>query len=152
MSAPLVLCFGQRYGGDDAVGALVAERLSQAGAEVQLVRDPSELVGVLLGTARRISIVDAVVGAGEPGTVLELTPEELDRGRAATSTHGLGVATALSVAAALGPIPSVEIIGISIARPMGAVEGLSPAVRASVDQVVARLTSAPPPRRLGAAD
>jgi hydrogenase maturation protease len=89
--------------GDDAAGLLVARLVAAAappGADVrECAGDAGTLLGLLEGTGR-VVLVDAARG-GEPGAV-ERLPLDAVRPAAARSTHGLGLAEALAVAAELG--------------------------------------------------
>jgi hypothetical protein len=53
------------------------------------------------------------------------------------STHSLGVAAAIGLARALGPLPRCLVIDTIEARHASDVEGLSPEVDRAVDEVVA---------------
>jgi hydrogenase maturation protease len=86
-----------------------------------------------------VVLVDACRGAGPPGSVHRIGPEEVDR--VATlqhaSTHSLGVAAAIGLARALGALPSRLVIYAIEARHSGEGEGLSPEVERAADRVVA---------------
>jgi hydrogenase maturation protease len=98
-----VIGLGAEDRGDDAAGLLVARSIgasSPPGVEVhECAGDAGTLLGLLEG-AGRVVLVDAARG-GAPGAVERLPPDLL-RPAAARSTHGLGVAEALALAAALG--------------------------------------------------
>jgi hydrogenase maturation protease len=87
-------------------------------------------------------LVDAVVGGGEPGSVLHLAAEAIASNPSPMplSSHGIGVAEALELARTLYRTPiatRVEIVGVVIARPTGPGFGLSPAVAAAVEPAAA---------------
>lgn len=136
-----VIGLGQRHGGDDAVGRAVIARLRAlappAAMELVEVDDPSALIEALL-SERRVVLVDALLGAGDPGRVHHLAPEQLGQGAlAALSTHGLDVPQAIALARSLYPdavSPRIELVGIEIARATRFTEGLSPPVLAAVDE------------------
>jgi hydrogenase maturation protease len=87
-------------------------------------RPGSRLVNLVEKTSAVI-LVDALRGGAVPGTVLRLTPEQLDRDHG-ISSHGVGVAQALSLAAALGRLPAhLSLYGIAI-DPDAHVRDLSP--------------------------
>jgi hydrogenase maturation protease len=136
-----VIGLGQRFGGDDAVGLAVLARLAELGGGEELeqveVEDATQLIEALL-TPRRAVIVDAVLGAGEPGRVHLLSPDALARGAlSAVSTHGLDVAQAIALARRLYPdtvSPRIQLVGVEIARAERFQQGLSPALAAAVDR------------------
>lgn len=133
-----VIGLGQSAAGDDQVGLAVIEHLRETGApegvELLAAAEPSALLP-LLETPAPVVLVDAVLAA-PAGAVLVLEPEELEqRGLSTMSTHGLGVAQAVSLARLLSPAavsPSIHIVGVSISRPERFREGLSPEVAAAV--------------------
>jgi hydrogenase maturation protease len=140
-----VIGVGQAAAGDDGVGLAILERLRADGVPegVELVWAPEDAALVsLLETPRPVVLTDAVLGE-PPGTVLELAPEELAaRGLHSVSTHGMGVAQVLTLARALAPgaiTPSVRIVAVTIARPAGYHQGLSPAVAAAVPHAARRV-------------
>jgi hydrogenase maturation protease len=98
-----VIGLGAEERGDDAAGLLVARAISAVaprGVDVhECGGDAGTLLGLLEG-AGPVVLVDAARG-GQPGAVERLPPDALRPARA-RSTHGLGVAEALAVAAELG--------------------------------------------------
>jgi hydrogenase maturation protease len=81
-------------------------------------------------------VVDAVIDGGVPGSVLQLDTGALASGPAPLSSHGLGVAEAIELARTLygaQVVGDVQIVGVAIDRPTGAMFGLSPAVAAAVE-------------------
>jgi hydrogenase maturation protease len=93
--------------GDDAAGLLVA-RLVRAAAtpDVEVVECAGDAGALLecLDRADRVIVVDAARG-GRPGSVERLPLAAIPRA-AACSTHGMGLAEALGVAAELGVLPA----------------------------------------------
>jgi hydrogenase maturation protease len=120
--------------GDDAVGLEVVRRLAAealpAGASVVACDRPGlDLLEALEGADAAV-LVDAVRSGASPGTVCELGPEGLSRGRT-TSSHALGVAHALALSATLGRLPRrLRVVAIELDAADG--DGLSPAVRAAL--------------------
>lgn len=136
-----VIGLGQPLGGDDGVGIAVARAVRDAspGLEVHELTGAEHLVDLLDGTPTLL--VDALIGAGPPGTLIALPPAALGRVRA-FSTHGIGVAEALALAEALsGPevLDGLVVLGIGIDPPTAVAVGLSPAVAAAVPPAVARV-------------
>lgn len=139
MAAAIVVGIGQLAAGDDGVGLAVARELAARGLAVREAADAS-VVLALLPAGHRIVLVDAVVGGGPPGTVLQLAPAALADGPAPLSSHGLGVAEAIGLARTLygdAAVDRIAIVGIAIDRPAAHAVGLSPAVAAAVGPAAA---------------
>ena len=135
MKPAVFVGIGQPAAGDDGVGLLVARALAVRGHETRESADASILL-TLLEDERRVVVVDAVVDGGVAGSVLQLDIGALASGPAPLSSHGLGVAEALELARTLygaQVVAGVQIVGIAIDHPTGAMLGLSPAVAAAVE-------------------
>jgi hydrogenase maturation protease len=147
-----VIGIGQASVGDDAVGLAVVRELRDTGpppgVEVFEVVEAAALVP-LLETAQPVVLVDAVMSGPGPGHVLDVPAEQLAMaGVTPASTHGLGVREAIELARILFPdtlSPRISVVGVTIARPDGYRQGLSPevvaAVPAAVEAVLARVRS-----------
>jgi hydrogenase maturation protease len=131
---------GQRFAGDDGVGREVARRLLARGISARGVDDGAGLLNVLMDSPSRVLVIDAVVGAGAPGTVYVLDRVDLDIDPRPMSSHGITVQEAIALAARFNPALEVILIGISIDRPSSLGEGLSPKVAASVAEATKRVT------------
>jgi hydrogenase nickel incorporation protein HypA/HybF len=136
MTGAVVVGIGQRVVGDDAIGLAVARAVAARGLEVRESSDASCLLE-LVAAGRRVVLVDAVVGGGQPGTVLRLDPGALAAGPAPLSSHGIGVAEALALARTLYGEPVVAIVGIAIDRPREVALAMSPAVAAAIEPAAA---------------
>ncbi|HEY5109058.1 MAG TPA: hydrogenase maturation protease [Acidimicrobiales bacterium] len=160
----VVAGFGSEYRRDDGAGILVAEDLAaRLGVrDVGPVVDPLDLLG-RWDDADLAVVVDALRSGADPGTLrtIELTvpaspagsgpaegdrgrpgagdghgPEDLLRGSAVTSTHGIGLAGVFRLARAVGHAPArVVVVGIE-GSDFGQGTGLSPAVAAAVPRAV----------------
>jgi hydrogenase maturation protease len=129
------VCLGQRHAGDDGVGLLVGERLAERGFEVAEARDAADLVEWLAGSGR-VVLVDAIVGAGPPGTVLHLGPDAIESERGLVSSHAFSVRQAVALARALHGDEAgrdLHVVAIAIASPTAGSSERSPAVEAAVD-------------------
>lgn len=143
-----VIGCGTPDAGDDAVGLLAVraarERLASMGVEVLESASPLDLVHLLEGADAAV-VVDAVrapSGGRDPGELIrveaapgEPLPAEL---RSSLSSHGLGLAEAVGLAAAFEPTPRVVVLGIEAAE-VAAGAGLSPAVAAALPRLVERV-------------
>lgn len=141
-----IIAIGQRAAGDDAVGLAVLEALRRAalppGTELVEAAEATELVP-LLETRAPVIVIDAVVGPGPVGEVLELDGAALASSpERPVSSHGIDVAQALALARVLSPdsaAPSVSVVGVRIAPPRRFTHGLSEDVAAAVPRAVARV-------------
>jgi hydrogenase maturation protease len=123
--------------GDDAVGLLVARAIERSHLPGVQVRFPATDGLALLQAwegCEACIVIDAMVSGRAPGTVLALSETDWDRLRTppACSTHSLGPAAALRLAAAIGALPPrVVVIGVEGFR-FEAGADLSPEVRAAI--------------------
>jgi hydrogenase maturation protease len=137
----VVIALGTPYG-DDAAGLAVARRLAAealpGGARVVARERPLDLLDDL-AEADGAVLVDAIAGE-TPGRVVVATPDALAPGRR-LSSHALGVAEALALAASLGrALPALRVVGIGAGPARG--EGLSPGVEAAVEAACAAVREA----------
>ena len=134
---------GNLDAGDDAAGLVAVDRVrSLVPSDVEVVTAPTALhVLDLLEGADNVLLVDAMRTSGggrEPGRVVraESGPEGLPTTlRSSLSSHGLGLAEAVSLAAALGPVPRVVFLGVEVGD-VRAGRGLSSAVDAALPSLV----------------
>lgn len=140
----LVVGIGNTDRGDDAVGVVTVQRLLARWGGVPprgvLVRtcegDPLGLIDAW-HDAGQLVLVDATAPSGAPGTVRRLTSIDALRAAAPSSSHGLGLAEAIALAASLGKLPSTwAVIGVE-ARSFAHGAPLSPEVAAGVPRAVA---------------
>ncbi|MEO6700197.1 MAG: hydrogenase maturation protease [Jatrophihabitantaceae bacterium] len=140
---PVVIGIGNRYRRDDAVGLAVLDRLLEqrpAGAELAAADgDPARLIELWDG-ARLAIVVDAVRCQGPvPGRIHRGDGQDLDQPAGAATSHTLGVTDALRLAEVLGRAPGRLIVYAIEAAELGLGLGLSPAVAAAVEPVVAAI-------------
>ena len=142
----LVIGVGNLDAGDDAVGRTVARRLAARPRRGVVVRECSGEAGALLDAWQGfddVVVVDACRGAGPPGSVRRLLPDELAAfgGLASASSHAFGVATAVGLARALGTLPRSLVVHAIVGRDFVLGTRLSAAARRGVDAVVLSLSS-----------
>ncbi len=95
----------------------------------------------LLDDAATVVLVDAMRTAGaarSPGEVVRAESEADGLPvalRSSLSSHGLGLAEAVGLAAALGPVPRVVFLGVEVGDVVAG-NGLSPAVDAALPALV----------------
>ncbi|HTG47000.1 MAG TPA: hydrogenase maturation protease [Actinomycetota bacterium] len=141
-----VIGCGNPDAGDDAAGLVAAEEVARRapdGVEVVLARDPLRLLDLLEG-ARRVIVVDAIRapdGGRTPGAVIraEAGPDGLPAAvRSSLSSHGLGIAETIGIAAAIGDAPPIVFHGVEAGNVrMGS--AMSADVRAALPLLVERV-------------
>lgn len=135
---------GNRFRHDDAAGLEVAAQLRAARPPgCRILEEQGEPVSLIEGFAlvKEALVVDAVSSGAEPGTLhrFDATAEPLPVELFRSSTHALGVADAVELARELNRLPPrLAVYGIE-GESFETGEGLSPAVRATVDSLVAEL-------------
>jgi len=134
---------GNPDAGDDAAGLVAVERVRPlVPVDVEVVTAPTALhVLDLLHDTETVVLVDAMRTAGAsrpPGQVVRAESEADGLPvalRSSLSSHGLGLAEAVGLAVALGPVPRVVFLGIEVGD-VAAGNGLSPAVEAALPSLV----------------
>lgn len=134
-----IIGIGRRTGGDDGAGPAVIDYLRKEGQtehiELHEIGEPSALLP-LLEEAERVVIVDAALGAGAPGNVHIVRPEELDAcPLTSVSTHGMSVGQTIALARVLEPekvCPDICLVAIAAQKPVGVVFGLSTEVASAI--------------------
>ena len=138
-----VIGCGNPDAGDDAAGLIVAEEIDARALEnvdVVRARDPLRLLD-LLENVERVIVVDAVrspSGARAPGTLvrIEVGPDGSPAAlRSSLSSHGLGLAGSIGLAAAVGDLPPIVFHGVE-AGAFAAGSDLSDAVRAALPALI----------------
>ncbi len=136
----LVIGVGNRDRRDDAVGPVALDALVAAGLTGhESTGDPGRLMDTW-DAWERVVVIDAVDGAGDPGTIIQWTAGEAALPDPFTaSTHALGVGTAVGLAETLGRMPQqLTLIGVQ-GEQWGFGHGLSERVAAVLPQVVHRV-------------
>lgn len=140
-----VIGCGTPDAGDDAVGLLAVRACREAlvmlgDVDVRELASPLDAVHLLEG-ADAVVVVDAIrapTGGREPGELVRAEggpdglPAEL---RSSLSSHGLGLAEAMGLAAALGRPPRIVFVGVE-AGDVTAGRPLSPAVAGALPRLV----------------
>lgn len=141
-----VIGCGNPDAGDDAVGILAVEGAREAlesipGVEVIARASPLGVVHLLEG-ADAVIVVDAIrtpSGGRDPGALVraESGPEGLPATlRSSLSSHGLGIAEVVGLAAAIGQAPQVVVHGVEAAEATAGAQ-LSAVVEAALPQLTA---------------
>lgn len=135
-----IVGIGRQAGGDDGAGPAVIARLREllGGTTIDVceIPEPSALIP-LLEDAERVIVVDAALGAGKPGTLLVVCPEDLDANALTSlSTHGMSVGQAIGLARVLTPetvCKDISLVAIAAEKPQGIAFGLSAEVSAAIN-------------------
>ena len=140
-SPVLIIGVGHPFRSDDGVGPVVAERLRARGIEtVEQSGEGAALIDCWKHAASVI-LIDATQSGAEPGTIREMdagtTP--LPAGLFRYSTHLFGVAEAIETARALNELPKDFLVYGIEGTTFDFGQGLSPAVAAAADEVMARI-------------
>jgi hydrogenase maturation protease len=139
-----VIGVGNRFRRDDGAGIEVAARLRATHPPgIRILEEEGEPGSLIerFALMKEVLIIDAVNFGGEPGDLhrFDATHEPLPAELFRPSTHALGVADAVELARELDRLPHrLAVYGIE-GEDFGAGEGLSPAVEATVDALVAEL-------------
>ena len=139
----LIICCGNPERGDDSAGALVARRLRELGVEAETrTGEAFELLEAWSG-AGQVTVVDAVETGAPAGTVWLWDGWQASFPlRSLTSTHGLGLAEAFTLARVLGRLPGrLRVYGIEGRRFEPGTEA-SPEVKLAVEKVARQLAAA----------
>lgn len=147
MARVRVIGCGNPDAGDDAAGLIAVGRaapaLTRLGVEVVEAGAALKVLDLMEG-ADALVVVDAVrdpSGRRQPGTLVraEAGPDGLPTDlRSSLSSHGLGLAEAIGLAAALGPVPRVVFHGVEVAD-VTAGRRLSVPVAEALSQLVQNL-------------
>ena len=139
----LVIGLGHPDRGDDAVGTIVANRLSErapANVAAMALGETARLLDVI-GGADEVIIVDAALSGAPPGTIhrLDANAGPLPQAMFAMSTHAMGVAEAIELARTLGELPARCIVFAIEGASFDLGQQPTPQVAAAIDEVMARV-------------
>lgn len=138
----LVIGIGNGFRRDDGAGLAVAQRLiGRPGLEVMTHHgEGTGLMGLWRGRPK-VVVIDAASSNAAPGTIHHLAPGAIPPELHFFSSHAFGVAEAVAMSQALGDLPpDFSVIAITGAD-FSAGEGLSDAVAAAVEAVVAEIAA-----------
>jgi hydrogenase maturation protease len=128
--------------GDDRLGWEVASRLRECLSQRVISRistDPLDVIS-LDSQCEPLVIVDACRGAGLPGTIHRFEwPDPRIMAEGCISSHGIGLAASLELAARLGVLPDQVIVYAVEGTNAEPGDPLSPAVQAAIPTLVSRV-------------
>ena len=140
----LVLGLGNELAADDAVGLLVARAVREQGADAADVIETSAsgmaLIEIFDGYDRAIVVDSIRTGRNPPGTITELTLEQIGH-VVAPSLHQAGLPELAAVAERLGlKFPSeIRVLAVEVQDPYTLGGAVSTAVAAAVDELAQRV-------------
>ena len=147
--------FGDDRAGWAAAASLAASNLVTSSADqidVRILDRPGSLLLAEFGQSGDVILIDALCSGALPGTIQRLDADGVCAARSLLSSHGVGVAQAVDLARSLGCLPARFVLfGIEADR-QHAGNGLSPAVREALPQLVEQVVQQaeawrlPPPR------
>ena len=132
-----VIGVGNRDRGDDAIGPVVADRVSDRWPTMVVEGDLSDLA-LRWPLDDHVVVIDATVTTSPPGTVRVVDVDAIETVRT-VSTHGIGLGDGITLARHLERLPvRLTVIGVEAHR-FDELAPLSGPVAAAVDQVVQML-------------
>jgi hydrogenase maturation protease len=140
----VVMGVGNEFGGDDAVGPLVAQRLKErVPSHVTVIEhggDGAALMELWNG-ASAVILIDAASSGAAPGAVhrFEAHAAPLPAMTLRHSSHAFGVPEAIEMGRALNQLPPRLIVFAIEGRNFAAGAGLCPEVESSVPIVIERV-------------
>jgi len=145
-SLPLVIGLGNEHRSDDRSGLDVARALrSPLEGKARVEECTSEGIALLevWRDADHVLVIDAVRSGAAPGTVHRIEPGDgsLPGFHSATSTHGLSLSDAVTLARELGRLPRHLVVYGIEAGNLEVGVGLTPPVARGVEEVTARILS-----------
>lgn len=141
----VLIGLGNRFGGDDAIGPLVAHRIAERCPSLAVVEGAGDALAILdawRGFERAVIVDAALTESGSaPGTVHRLDDGQAigPKALARCSNHGGGLAEALALGEALGRRPTTLTVFAIEAASFAPGPELSPALAAVFDELVARV-------------
>lgn len=143
-----VLGIGNTIRSDDGLGVRVIERLRQEGLPKNITLTDAGVGGAalldMIEEGDRLIIVDAIISGDKPGTVRELSVEELPSVATAhlVSSHDFDLMTALALAQNVldKKVPrDIVIIAVEAADIVTFADSCTPEVVRAIDEVVERV-------------
>jgi hydrogenase maturation protease len=137
----LVIGIGNAYRSDDGVGPAVARALHAKDLPgVRCKEDPGDTLSLIeqWDTADTVILIDAVSSGAEPGTIyrFDALAQPIPTNVSLRSTHSLGLAEALSIAAVLHRLPSRLLVYGIEGKHFGTGVRLSPQVEDAMKTII----------------
>lgn len=141
----VIIGIGNAFGGDDAVGLVVARMLKEKALPgvriVEASGEATSLIEVWKG-ADTVILIDAVRSGARPGTIyrVDAHAEPIPASFEHHSTHALGVVEAIELARALSRLPPRVILYGIEGKNFAVCTDLSQEVRAAAADVATRIS------------
>ena len=134
MRKTVILCIGNREGGDDAVGPYIADKLMKYGSKNLIIIDagiaPENFTGVVKNhKPDRLIIIDAIEMELNPGEIRKVPPNRI--GVMHVSTHGIPLSVLIKYFSQY--IDSITLLGIQPAQMNG---NLTDVVKQTAEQLI----------------
>lgn len=130
----IVLGIGNPFMADDSVGIRIAEALEGAVDTKILTTTDFNIIDAVLGYERAI-IVDGVKTGNEPGTIIELSRDQIFSSYRFSGTHNLSLATSLQIGYNIfgDEMPKdIKIVGVEVEDIENFGKGCTPKVEAAI--------------------
>ena len=139
MKKTVILCVGNRQGGDDAVGPYIADRLNKYQSKNLIIIDagiaPENFTGVVKNhKPERLIIVDAIEMDLYPGEIRNVPPDRI--GVMHVSTHGIPLSVLIKYFSQY--IDTIMLIGIQPTQMDGS---LTDVIKQSVEWLINSILS-----------
>ncbi|MBX7186231.1 MAG: hydrogenase maturation protease [Vicinamibacteria bacterium] len=126
--------------GDEGVGVHAVRAIEDEGAPSGAVVLDGGTGGFhlleLFDEHRHMILIDATLDGGEPGTVRVLRPKFATDFPRSLSAHDIGLRDLVESAALLGPLPSIDLVTVSISRIQPMTIEMTPAVERALPLVM----------------
>ncbi|MFC1485676.1 hydrogenase maturation protease [Candidatus Latescibacterota bacterium] len=127
---------------DEGVGVWVARALKKKplAGNIRVIEGETAALDVFLSfpdTVKKVVIIDAVLGEGNPGTVYRIMPEDLASVQGVcVSLHQVGLFETLEIAKRTGePVPRMVIIGVE-PKEIGWGMGVTPEIEKTFPEII----------------
>ena len=139
MIKTVILCVGNRQGGDDAVGPFIADKLMKYASKELICIDagiaPENFTGVVKNhKPERLIIVDAIEMNLNPGEIRNVPPDSI--GVMHVSTHGIPLSVLIKYLSQY--IDSITLLGI---QPMQMNGNLTDIIKQSAERLIQNILS-----------
>jgi hydrogenase maturation protease len=139
----VVLGIGNPFMADDSVGIRVAEALDGVVDTKILTTTDFNIIDAVLGYERAI-IVDGVKTGNEPGTIIEMSRDQIFSSYRFSGTHNLSLATSLQIGYNIfgDEMPKdIKIVGVEVEDIENFGKGCTPKVEAAIIPAIGMVKS-----------
>ena len=141
--APLLICIGNDYRGDDGVGLYIGRHAKIKGLNVQVIENSGDGIAMMDTWKERgtVILVDAVYSGHPAGTIFRFDAlnSSFPENMLPVSTHDVGIAECISLSDSLDLLPKKMIFYGIGGENFGQGKHLSAVVRKAADAVVGKI-------------